>query len=124
MLQAVLYLAVVVHAAFMLAELFPFPTPVLLKAVSEKWFPGQPLLGKQHDLVANIVRNAGVYNGIVAGGLLWAALSGNLTGDLARVMLAGALVAGLFGAVTLKTWIPLVQAALGIAGLILICKAV
>jgi len=122
MLQAVLYLAVVVHAAFMLAELFPFPTPLLLKVVGEKWCPGQPFLGKQHDLVANIVRNAGIYNGIVAGGLLWAALSGNLTGDLARAMLTGALVAGLFGAITLKTWIPLIQAAFGIVGLFLVCK--
>jgi hypothetical protein len=66
-----------VHAAFMLCELFPWRFPVLLRIVSKK-LPdvrtGDQWTDLQQPLVATIVHNAGIYNGILAGGLLWAAL--------------------------------------------------
>ena len=76
--------------------------------------------GPQQDLVATIVHNAGIYNGILAGGLFWAARQGASASDVAQVLLAGALVAGIFGAITMKSWVPGLQAAVGLIGLLLI----
>jgi uncharacterized membrane protein len=55
--------------------------------------------------VATIVHNAGIYNAILAGGLLYAAYAGDPAGDVARVLLAGAVVAGMFGTLTLRSWL-------------------
>ena len=113
-----LFIAAGLHAAFMICELFP-SVPVLLGIVSKKLpkLPpdNKPFTPQQQELVATIVRNAGLYNGIVAGGLLWATCGGHP--DVAHVMLVGAVVAGTFGTVTLKSPVPAVQAIVGIIGL-------
>jgi uncharacterized membrane protein len=70
------------------------------------------------------VQNAGIYNGILAGGLLWAALTIDQAlavdpaRDVARVLLAGATIAGVFGTATLKSPVTAVQAMLGMVGLV------
>jgi putative membrane protein len=116
-----------VHALFMICELFPWSSPLLLGIVSKKLpdLPGEARgterrkwSKEQQPLVATIVHNAGIYNGIVAGGLMWAAVVGDVS--VARVMLAGAAVAGIFGTATLKSPVTAVQAVLGIAGLFLL----
>jgi uncharacterized membrane protein len=112
-----------VHAAFMLCELFPWRFPVLLRIVSKK-LPdvrtGDQWTDLQQPLVATIVHNAGIYNGILAGGLLWAALPGDPAPGVARVPLIGAAVAGIFGTATLKSPITALQAVLGIIGFVLV----
>ena len=108
------------HAAFMLLELFPWESPFLLGLVSKKLPAGDAFTPHQRKLVATIVHNAGIYNGILAAGLAWAALTGESAYDVARVLLAGAAVAGLFGTVTMKSAPTAVQAALGIIGLLII----
>ena len=105
------------HALFMVLEMFPWKSPVLLGVVSKKRLKGQPFTNDQRDLVATIVHNAGIYNAILAGGLLWAAVSDPPNRDVARVLLAGAAVAGAFGTATLKSPFTAVQAILGIVGL-------
>jgi uncharacterized membrane protein len=108
------------HAAFMGAELFPWPMPVLLSFASKKLpkLPsGEKFTDEQLKLVATIVHNAGVYNGILAAGLFYSAFAGSDAILLARVLLAGALAAGTFGAATLKSPVPALQAAVGLAGL-------
>jgi putative membrane protein len=119
-----------VHALFMICELFPWASPLLLGIVSKKLtdLPAgvrgteSPKWSKeQQPLVATIVHNAGIYNGIVAGGLMWAAVTGDV--NVARVMLAGAAVAGIFGTATLKSPVTAVQALLGIAGLFLLNRS-
>ena len=110
--------AAVLHAGFMEAELFQWRFPLLLRLASEKLSPG--FTDEQQGLVATIVHNAGIYNGILAGGLLWAALPGIQGHDVARVMLLGAAAAGIFGTITLRSPVPAVQAAVGIAGLYLV----
>lgn len=119
-----------VHALFMICELFPWSSPLLLGIVSKK-LPDLPAGARgtespkwskeQQPLVATIVHNAGIYNGIVAGGLMWAAATGDV--NVARVMLAGAAVAGTFGTATLKSPVTAVQALLGIAGLFLLNRS-
>lgn len=112
--------AAALHALFMFAELFPWSSPKLLQKVSAKLPNGEAFTPAQQTMVATIVHNAGIYNGILAGGLLWAAFGGPPAADVARVMLMGAAAAGIFGTVTLKSPVTAVQAAVGIIGLILV----
>src|ERR1700682_5345601 len=87
------------HAVFMIAELYPWPLPILpRKASGTALKDDKPFTPAQQRLVATIVHNAGIYNGILAGGLFWAAFQGDPATDVARVLLWGALVAGVFGA--------------------------
>ena len=110
--------AALLHALFMIAELFPWRLPALLRIVSKSLPTNERFTTAQQTLVSTIVHNAGIYNGIVAGGLFWAALSGNPATELARVMLLGALAAGVFGTATLKSPVTAVQAAVGLIGLL------
>jgi uncharacterized membrane protein len=109
----------VLHLLFSAAELFPWSLPVLLRVVSKKLPAGEPFTDAQRNLVATVVHNAAIYNGIVAGGLLWAAFGEESAKGVARVMLAGAAVAGVFGTATLKSPVTAVQAVVGIIGLFL-----
>ena len=92
------------HAFFMVFELFPWSVPVSLQ-IANKRLPNLPsdepftsaqekLVVARQELTTTIVHNAGIYNGIVAGGLFWAAFAGGSATDVARVMLIGAAVAG------------------------------
>ena len=108
------------HALFMLAELFPWRLPALLRIASKGLPSGEQFTYAPQTLVATIVHNAGIYNGILAGGLFWAAFRGNPAIDVAGVMLCGALVAGVFGTATMKSPVTAVQAVVGLIGLILV----
>jgi uncharacterized membrane protein len=112
--------AAALHAFFMMAELFPWRMPILLRIVSRKLPLSDTFTDAQRDLVATIVHNAGIYNSILAGGLLWAAFSGTSGADVARVLLFGAVVAGVFGTATLKSPVTAVQAVVGLFGLFLL----
>lgn len=106
------------HASFMVLEMFPWGSPVLLGIVSKTLPKDEPPFSKdQRLLVATIVANAGIYNGVFAGGLLWAVWAHPLNRDVARVFLAGAAVAGIFGTATLRSPFTALQAVLGIIGL-------
>jgi uncharacterized membrane protein len=107
------------HAVFTLCELFPWSFPFLLRILSKKLPTGQGWAASQQVLVATIVHNAGIYNAILAGGLLWTAYSGDSAQDVGIVLLAGAAVAGVFGTVTLKSPVTALQAFLGIVGVAL-----
>jgi Protein of unknown function (DUF1304) len=95
-------------------------SPFLLGLVSRKLPAGDAFTPRQRNLVATIVQNAGIYNGILAAGLAWAALTGESAHDVARVLLAGAAVAGLVGTLTMRSAPTAVQAVLGIIGLLII----
>jgi Protein of unknown function (DUF1304)/Protein of unknown function (DUF1501) len=126
-----LFGAAALHASFMAAELLPWPRPLLLKKASENLRPIADLTkdelppeakftDEQLKLIATIVHNAGIYNGIVAGGLLWAAIHENDGHHVARVMLLGATAAGIFGTMTLKSWPTAFQGLVGLVGLFLV----
>lgn len=108
------------HAIFCLSEIFPWPFPILLQKISEKHLREQTWGVAQQKLVVSIVQNAGIYNGILAGGLFWAAYAGDEALDTARVLLIGAIVAGIFGALTLKSWPSAVQAIFGLIAIVLV----
>ena len=118
--------AAALHTAFMLGELFPWSNPFLLRRFGGKLPKGEQFNAgsDQLRLVANVVKNAGIYNGILAGGLFWAAAT--IDADIAvatavgRVLLLGAGFAGLFGTVTMKSWVTALQAVVGFGGFFLI----
>jgi hypothetical protein len=132
-MRVFIFVVAALHAAFMAGELFPFGSPFLLRKLSAKLPKGlgtelpqgqgtvlpkdKAWTESQEKLVAVIVRNAGVYNGILAGGLIWAALPQTPDREVARVLLAGAAAAGIFGSLTLKSPLTAAQALLGIIGL-------
>ncbi len=91
-----LYGAAALHALFMVCELFPWSSPVLMRTVGKKLPGGQVWTPAQHELVATIVHNCGIYNGIVAAGIL--------------------------GTATLKSLLTAVQALVGLIGLALLAS--
>jgi putative membrane protein len=67
--------------------------------------------------VAPIVANAGLYNSFLAAGLIWALLSGSGRAGVATFFLTCVVVAGVFGAVTLKPTTLLLQTLPGVVAL-------
>jgi len=128
------------HAAFMVCEMYPWTNPILLTKVA-KDLPTiasdntqedsaadesnkRRFTPEQQDVVATIVHNAGIYNAILAAGLFWAAYRGKPANEVALVLFAGAAVAGAFGAATIEPpAIPAIQAGFGIVGAILISRS-
>ena len=120
-LKVFLILAGLLHLSFMALELFPWSWPVIACLLTT----GLPAFtDRQHDVVKAVVQNAGIYNGIVAAGLFFAAFAGRAAFGVARVLLAGVVVAGIFGALTLPPppYGPALQAVVGITGLLLVWK--
>jgi len=108
---AVCFIALL-HVLFMLGELFPPHAPFILGRVLKKWH-GLDLSANDYKLVSAVVNNSGVYNGIVAAGLFAAAWVGPEAYPVQVVLLAGGIVAGIFGALTLSP-ATIVQAILGV----------
>jgi uncharacterized membrane protein len=116
--KAYLFVVALLHVFFCIAELFPWGMPLALRLSLKQLKPHDHFSQAQQNLVANIIHNAAIYNAIVAGGLVYAAIS-SPHGDLARVMLLGAAGAGVFGTLTLRSKLTSLQAVLGIVGLYL-----
>jgi uncharacterized membrane protein len=98
--QIAVFLVGLLHLCFMLGELFPWHRPMIMEVVLKKRQPmsfGQ----KETFLVASIVHNAAIYNGILASGLFATLGRGADSFVIQLTLLAGAVVAGLFGCATL-----------------------
>lgn len=111
--QLAVCIIAVLHVLFMIGELFPWHGPKIMGLVLKKWPRQLDLSPNDQHLVAVVVHNAGVYNGIVAGGLFATAWVGRNAYPVQVVLLAGGIVAGIFGAVTLSK-AAIVQAILGV----------
>ena len=121
MVLVVLALALLLHLAFMLGEMFPWHQPKILAGKLKK--DGIELDDRQQRLVATIVRNAGIYNFILVAGFFWScfpSLFGPIDESAVKMIrtffFSGAVVAGLFG-LTLSRFTA-IQAGVGLAGLI------
>jgi uncharacterized membrane protein len=108
------------HFIFMTAELLPWKCPLIMSLVLRKWPRQLDLSSEDKFLVSMIVHNAGIYNGIVAAGLFASALITPEPFQIQIVLLAGGVVAGIFGAFTLSkgTAIQAICGALAIAAVI------
>jgi len=103
-------LVALVHVVISLVEMLLWKRP----AVHERLDFKEPEALK----VANIVANAGLYNAFLAAGLIWGAISGP-SGDPIRIFfLTCVIIAGVFGAVTLRPTTLLLQTAPGVVALI------
>lgn len=107
--------AAALHAVFMAVEMFPWSRPMVL---GSNW-PKEEKPSKMQQEMVTTLQNAGIYNAVLAGALLWAALHGPAGAETGRMLLVGVAVAGAFGTATLK--LPAragsaIQAAVGIVG--------
>ena len=100
------------HALFMVGELYPWESPLIMGVVLEKWSPPLALSLDESHFASMVVHNAGIYNGIVAAGLFVAASLGRSALPVQVTLLAGGIAAGLFGFATLSS-ATIVQAILG-----------
>jgi uncharacterized membrane protein len=115
----------IVHIGIMLLELGPGYPPFVMQRVLGMWKKKGKLVADfsadQTRLVVAIVRNAGVYNGVVGAGLIASALLG-YDGFVAQIaLLAGVVAAGLIG-MTLSRW-TILQSFLGAGGIICLVLA-
>ena len=107
------------HVIFMVGELWPWSSPLVMNRVLQKWPKPLDLSPDDREFVSAIVHNAGIYNGIVAAGLFAAAVAGPGASSIEVALLAGGIVAGLFGAATLTT-ATIAQAVLGAGALVIV----
>jgi len=107
----------VLHVFFMLGELIKWERPLVMDLVLKKWPQPLNLSPGQSHFVSNVVHNAGIYNGIVAGGLFASASLGPNAFPVQVALLTGGIVAGLFGAATL-TRATVLQAIAGVVALV------
>jgi uncharacterized membrane protein len=100
--QIAICLIGLLHVLFMLGELYPWSVPKIMELVLRKWPRELDLSANDQHLVSMVVHNAGIYNGIVAAGLFAAAWVGPNAYGIQVTLLAGGIVAGVFGAATLS----------------------
>lgn len=92
-------LVAVLHAYFLVLEMFLWTKPLGLKT-----FRNTP---EKAEITRVLAANQGLYNGFLAAGLVWAALSGRQ--DLALFFLGCVVVAALYGAYSVSKRIFYIQ---------------
>ncbi len=95
-------LVAVEHLYFLVLEMFLWTAPIGLKT-----FGLTPEFAQQS---ASLAANQGLYNGFLAAGLIWGAVKKENAFPIQAFFLSCVIVAGVFGAITVKTSILYVQA--------------
>lgn len=97
------------HLAFLVLEMFLWTTPIGMRV-----FALTPEFAQQS---ATLAANQGLYNGFLAAGLLWSLIKKSDAFPLKTFFLICVIVAGVFGAATVKISILYIQAAPAIVAL-------
>jgi putative membrane protein len=99
----------------------------ILLMIAEMFFWKQPLIHERLGFtlpeaiqVAPIVANAGLYNGFIGSGLIWGLASGASGYPIKIFFLVCVIIAGLFGAITLRPTTLLIQTAPALLALIFV----
>jgi putative membrane protein len=99
----------------------------LLLMIAEIFFWKQPFIHERLGFtlaeaikVAPIVANAGLYNGFIGSGLIWGLASGVSGTPIKIFFLVCVIIAGLFGAITLRPTTLIIQTAPALLALILV----
>ena len=108
-------LVAIEHLGFLALEMFFWTTPTGMQV-----FGTTPEFAEQS---AALAANQGLYNGFLAAGLLWSLVRKHDGFAIKLFFLACAVVAGVFGAVTVKSSILFVQAAPAFLALIFVIAA-
>jgi putative membrane protein len=103
-------IAALIHFALMIGEIFFWKQPIIHERL------GFNLI--EATKAAAIVANAGLYNGFIASGLTWGIISGAKGYPIKTFFLICVIIAGLFGAVTLRPTTLIIQTLPAIAALI------
>jgi putative membrane protein len=95
--------------------------------IAEMFFWKQPFIHERLDFtladaikVAPIVANAGLYNGFIGSGLIWGLASGTSGYPIKIFFFVCVIIAGLFGAITLRPTTLIIQTAPALLALILV----
>ena len=104
-------LVAVLHAWFLVLEMFLWTRPAGLKT-----FRNTP---EKAETTRVLAANQGLYNGFLAAGLLYAAITGSR--EFALFFLACVVVAGLYGAYSVNKRVFLVQALPALLALAAVC---
>lgn len=111
--QVLLFAVALIHVWFLILEMFLWNHPF-----------GQRIFGMTPEVAASssvLAANQGLYNGLLALGLLWALVSDRR--DLKMFFLGCVIIAGVYGGITAKTTILLVQALPGFVTLLAVLIA-
>lgn len=102
----------ILHLGFLILEMFLWTKP-----------SGRRIFGLSREFAeqtAGLAANQGLYNGFLAAGLVWGLISRQHSNDITVFFLACIIIAGIYGAVTVKPVILFVQALPGTVALILV----
>ena len=105
---AILVVAIL-HIVFLIMEMFLWTKPIGRRSFG--------LTREMAEATASLAKNQGLYNGFLAAGLIWAAVSDSW--PLQLFFLGCVIVAGVFGGLTVGKSILWIQAAPGAAALLL-----
>jgi putative membrane protein len=100
------------HLVFLILEMFLWTKPI-----------GRRIFGLKREFAeqtATLAANQGLYNGFLAAGLLWGLLSRQPSNETTIFFLVCIIVAGVYGALTVKRTILFVQALPGAIALLLV----
>ena len=100
------------HLGFLVLEMFLWNTPVGIRV-----FDLTPAFAEQSSSLA---ANQGLYNGFLSAGLIWSLIRGPSGFPQKVFFLSCAVVAGVFGALTVKGSILLIQAAPALITIVLV----
>ena len=100
------------HLAFLVLEMFLWTTPF-----GHQVFGLTPAFAEQSSALA---ANQGLYNGFLAAGLIWSLIRKEDAYAIKIFFLVCVVVAGIFGAITVKTSILIVQGTPALAALLLL----
>ena len=103
------------HLGFLVLEMFLWTTPTGMQV-----FGLTPAFAEQSSALA---ANQGLYNGFLAAGLVWSLIGKEDTFAIKIFFLSCVVVAGVFGALTAKASILVVQGAPAFAALVLVVLA-
>lgn len=108
------------HVGFLILEMFLWKTDLVQKRIAElnQEF-GQQGIG----ITARLAMNMGLYNGFLATGLIWGLLANQGAFSIKLFFLICVVIAGIFGALTVKKSIFFLQALPGILAFIFIWLA-
>lgn len=107
----------ILHIGFLILEMFLWQTPTGMKA-----FHLTPEFAKESAVLA---KNQGLYNGILAAGLIWSFFIDVEAFQIAvrTFFLTSIIVAGVYGAITAKFSILYIQALPALLALLAVCYA-
>lgn len=114
LIQFIISIVAVLHLGFMALEMYYWNRPLGLKVFRHSQ--------KDADTSFTLAKNQGLYNGLLAMGLLWSLIHPHplLRLQLASFFLSCVGIAGIFGAITVHQRIFWIQAFPAIVGLILL----